>query len=372
MPFSPQSRPRFLLALLLVALAALGLWFIYASRQDDTSAAPPAQASRAATPVVVAQVAQASDDVRLDVVGSALASSSVSIFPAVSGEVARILFTAGDRVKKGQLLLQLDERNEQLAVKLAASQLDAADRLLQRYRRTQGTGAVSDTVIDEARIAHRQAEIALAQAREQLRDRAVRAPFSGIVGIAQIDPGDRVAPTTLLTTLDDRSRLSVSFQVPESFLARLKVGQSVPVKNVAFPDREFPGTLAHIDSRVDPVTRTVNVRATVPNADDLLRPGMSFSIGLVLPGAPVLRVPELAVQWSRDGSHVWAVREGLSVLVPVRVVRRMEGSVLVDGKLRENETVVIEGVQRLRPGRAVRVVQEGRPAGTAVSAADVS
>lgn len=364
-----SSRSQFhrlsLLPLLIVAIVALVLWFVFAQGEDNTAAtgARP-DTARDATPVVVAKAAPAKDDVTLDVVGSALASASVTIFPAVTGEVDRVLFTAGDRVKKGQLLVQLINRSERLAVDMAATQLDAADRLLKRYRRTQGSGAVSATVLDEAQIAFRQAEIELAQAREQLRDRAVHAPFNGVVGIAQVDPGDRVATDTPLTTLDNRALLSVTFQVPEPFLARLKTGHPVSLKNVAFPKREFNGTLAHIDSRVDPVTRTVHVRASVPNADDLLRPGMSFSVKLTLPGAPVIRVPELAVQWSREGSHVWAVRDGKSVRVPVRVVRRVEGEVFVDGDVRPDEAIVIEGVQRLRPGRATRVVQADRSPGS--------
>ncbi len=283
-----------------------------------------------------------------------------------------MLFAAGDQVKKGQVLVQLVDRSQKLAVELAATQRDAADRLLKRYQRTQGSGAVSATVIDEAQIALRRAEIELAQAREQLRDRTVQAPFSGVVGIAQVDPGDRVGPDTALTTLDDRALLSVAFQVPEPFLARLKAGQPVSLRNVAFPAREFNGKLARIDSRVDPVTRTINLRAAVPNTDDLLRPGMSLAVKLTLPGVPVIRVPELSVQWSREGSHVWTVRDRKSVRVPVRVVRRMEGAVLVDGELRDGETVVVEGIQRLRPERAVRVVQEGRPTGSPSSAAGAS
>lgn len=365
MPFPRPSRRSFPVVIAVIALAVLLLWLVFANQQEDATGTPrPAGAARNATPVVTAKATSANDAVTLAITGSALASSSVTVFPAVAGEVDSVLFKAGERVKKGQLLVQLVNRSEQLAVKLAANRLDAADRLLKRYQRTKGSGAVSATVLDEAQIAHRQAEIELAQAREQLRDRAVHAPFNGVVGIAQVDPGDRVGTDTVLTTLDDRSLLSVAFQVPEAFLARLQAGHPVSLHNVAFPGRTFSGKLARIDSRIDPVTRTVHVRATVPNADDLLRPGMSFNVKLTLPGQPVIRVPELAVQWSREGSHIWAVRDGASVRVPVRVVRRMEGAVLIDGDVRAGEAIVVEGVQRLRPGRAVRVVQENREPAT--------
>jgi membrane fusion protein (multidrug efflux system) len=348
--------------IVLAGIALLGWWWLNQGKADT----PPAQrttANAAATPVVVAETQAATDNVVVDVVGSGIAAASVTLYPAVAEEVKRVLFTAGQQVKKDQLLIQLEDRDEQLAVKLAKARLDGAQQLLNRYQRAQGSGAVAANALDEAEVAHRQAEIELEMAQEQLRQRSIRAPFAGVVGIAQVDPGDRVGPDTALTTLDDRTSLSIAFQVPEPFLARLEQGRTLNLTTVAFPDRQFEGKITHIDSRIDPQTRTLTVRATVPNKQDLLRPGMSFRIRLALPGEPVIRVPELAVQWAREGAHVWIVRDGQSVRVPVQVVRRMEGSVLAKGDMRAGEVVVVEGVQRLRPGRRVRVIQsEASPA----------
>jgi RND family efflux transporter MFP subunit len=156
--------------------------------------------------------------------------------------------------------------------------------------------------------------------------------------------------------LDDRSQLRVAFAVPEAYLGRLKIGERVTVANVAYPERRFEGRVSRIDSRVDAATRQVRVEATVPNTNDLLRPGMSFQVQLHLPGARFVAVPELALQWDRAGAHVWAVRAGRAVRVPVRMVRRLQARVLLDGELRAGETVVVEGVQRLRDGRAVEVI----------------
>jgi membrane fusion protein (multidrug efflux system) len=347
-------RPLVLL-LILSAVAALATWLLLAPR-GAAQQAP--QRAAPASPVIVAPAVAARDDVNIDVVGSALASSSITVFPAVAGEVARVAFAAGERVRQEQLLVQLVDRSERLAVERADAQTAAAARLLKRYESTREIGAVPASVIDEARLALRSAEIEQAQTREALRDRAVRAPFAGVVGIAQVDPGDRVTPTTALTTLDARSTLSVAFRVPEPFLARLERGQTVELRTIAFPGRSFRGKLSHVDSRVDPVSRTMAVRAAVPNEQDLLRPGMSFSVRLALPGPQVLRVPELAVQWGREGSHLWAVRDGLAHQVPARVVRRLDSAVLVDGAVEAGEPVVVEGFHRLRPQRPVRVVQE--------------
>ena len=199
-------------------------------------------------PVVLAPSVAVLDTARLDVLGSALAARSVTVFPAVAGEVVQIGFRAGLRVQQGQVLLRLQDRAQRLAVDLAAARLDAARldaarRLMARYESTRGTGAVPGSIIDEAQSGVELAEIALRQAREDLTDRVVLAPFAGVVGIASVEPGDRVAPDTAITTLDDRRTLQVAFELPEVYAARLKTGQTLRVTNPAFAGRDFPGRI---------------------------------------------------------------------------------------------------------------------------------
>lgn len=318
----------------------------------------------AAPPVIVALSAQANDDIGLSVLGNGSARQSVVIFPAVAGEVADVAFRPGQAVRSDQVLVRLVDRAERLAADLAAARVDAAKALAARYEGTRGTGAVPDSVLDEARAALRTAEIELAQAREAVADRVVRAPFAGVVGLASVERGDRVTADTALTTLDDRRVLFIDFEVPEAHLARVKPGQTVTATNPAYPGRVFNGAVAEIDSRIDPVSRNVRMRAAVPNADDVLRSGMSFQVQLDLPGQPRVSVPELALQWDREGPFVWVVREGKSARVAARPVRRAAGLVLIDGELKPGESVVVEGVQRLRPGNAVRVVGNGSTART--------
>lgn len=355
----PFRRRPLLLFLILVACAAIATGAFLATRGSAQQPDAPAAAPRsAAAPVIVAPAVTARDDVSLDVVGSGLASNAITVYPAASGEVERVAFSAGDRVKEGQLLIQLADRSERIAVDQAQARVDAAARLLRRYEKTRDSGAVSASVLDEARLALRNAELELARSREALRERTVLAPFAGVTGIAQVDPGERVTPTTALTTLDRRDPLSVEFQVPEPYLGRLERGQKVTLNTIAYPGRDFAGSVSHIGARIDPVTRSVTARATVPNAEDLLRPGMSFSVGLALPGRTVLQVPELAVQWGREGSHVWIVRDGNAHKVLVRVLRRLDAAVLVEGELKAGEPLVVEGIHRLRPQRPVRVVED--------------
>jgi RND family efflux transporter MFP subunit len=322
-----------------------------AQAQNGPAAPPP-------VPVIVAASGETPDAVVLDLPGSGLAQRSVTLFPLVDGEVDQVLFRTGQAVKAGQVLLRLSDRAEQLAVDLAAANLQTADLLARRLQATAGSGAVPDIEIEQAVAARRSAEIALAQARQALSERSVRAPFAGVVGIAAVERGDRVSPTTALTTLDDRRQLVVAFAVPEAYLGRLRTGLAITATHPAYPDQPVTGRVSEIDSQIDASLRTVQVRATLPNADDRLRTGMSFRVRLSLAGETRVSLPELALQFGREGAFVWAVRNGKAESVQVRVQRRVNGLVLVEGALRAGEPVVLEGVQRLRPGRAVRVVGE--------------
>lgn len=322
------------------------------------------QSAASTVPVIVAPSTSARDTVDLNIIGSGSARHSVAMFPAVAGEVAKVAFRTGQAVRAGQVLLRLVDRQQRLAADLASAKVDAASVLADRYEATRGSGAVSESVLDEANAVLRGARIELAQARVAVTDRVVYAPFSGIVGFSDIERGDRVTTETVLTTIDDRRVLFIDVDVPEPYLARIAPGHLISAVNPAYPERSFAGKVSEIDSRVDPISRNVRVRATVVNTADLLRPGMSFTIKLSMPGKIFVSVPELALQWDRDGSFVWVIREGKSKKVPVRPVRRTSGRVLVDGALTSGETVVVEGVQRLREGRGVHVV--GRPVGKPV------
>lgn len=312
-----------------------------------------------AIPVIVAPVTEASDGVALELLGTGSARKSVTVYAPVAGEVAQVLFKPGKPVRAGDALVRLVDRHERLAVELAQAKVNAARVMDNRYEATRGTGAVPDTVSDEARASLRSAEIELAQAREALSDRVVRAPFAGTPGLAAVEVGERIASDTVLTTLDDRGALHIDVQIPEAYLTRVSVGQPVRALNPAHPGQRFEGQVIEIDNRVDPVTRQIKVRAALPNKDDRLRSGMSFQLQLELPGQQRLSVPELALQWGREGSFVWVVRQGKALQVPARAVQRQNSRVLVEGDLSTADVVVVEGVQRMREGRAVKVVGSG-------------
>ncbi len=315
--------------------------------------------------VIAADVDERENRLKLTAVGTVRARRSVMIYPEVAGDVTAFHTQAGQRISKGQKILELDARKAQLAVDVAETRLQDAKRLLERAETLENRNVGSLAKVDDAAMAVRRAELERDQAREILGDHTIVAPFDGVVGIGNIEVGDRVEPTTALVSLDERFELLVEFPLPEEFFSRVTSGQPISGQTPSFPNRTFTGHIERIDSRIDPVSRSVKVRAAFENGEDLLRPGMSFTITLDLPGKTYPSVPELALQWDQGENFVWRITEGKAEKVAVKLVTRDSGHILVDGDLNAGERIVVEGVQRLRSGTKVRLGNEPAPGKTA-------
>lgn len=319
--------------------------------------------------VIVEPVHMSAERTALQAVGTSRALRSIEIHPATSGEVTAVRFKPGQFVDQGDILVELDQRDEKLAVELAEVRVQDAQRLYDRYRSSAEVGATIPTTLDAARADLESARIQLSRARVALDDRTIEAPFSGYVGITDVDTGDRIQPATIITTLDDRSSLLVSFQVPEVMIDRMTVGDSVTVAAWNASSTPVTGEVIEIDSRINPQTRTFVTRARVENPNDRLRPGMSFRVNLDLEGDSYPELAEISLQWGAEGSYIWSVVDGKATRVPVNIVQRKKGKVLVDSPLEQGDLVVVEGIQRLREGSAVQ--PEMVTAAAADSAADV-
>jgi RND family efflux transporter MFP subunit len=304
-------------------------------------------------PVIVEPVTTAKAVDRIEAIGDGVANRSVTIYPEVSGIVAEIPLKAGQRVKAGDVLLKLDDAQAKIAVELARTKLADARRTVERYTALLTRNAVAEVTTDTARTALQTAELELQQAQESLAERTILAPFDGVLGIPQVDVGDRVSETTAIASLDDRSTVIVAFTVPEIYLGRLEVGQKITATNAGLRGQEFEGEITEINSRVDVATRSIRVRALLSNAADALRGGMSFQVVLTLDGAEYPSIGELALLWERDGAYVWRIAQGKAERVNVALVKRDGGRILVDGELAAGQLVVVEGTQRLREGREV-------------------
>ena len=308
-------------------------------------------------PVVTAPVLLTDLNERLTSVGTARALKSVVIYAENSGRVTAVNIKADSLVAEAQTLLQLDDRDERLAVELATVQLADAERLVRRYItvNTQDMN-IPESQLDDARAAVDTARIALAQAQVALDRRQIRAPFNGKVGITEVDVGDRIDTSTMVTTIDDRSVLLVNFSVPEVYVERVTRGTPVAVRLWDAADIAVQGEITAVDSRIDINSRSFIARAAIDNTEDQFRPGMAFEISVDASRGQYLSVPDVAVQWGADGAYVWVVAEGRAVRREIRLVKRIAGSILVEGELTEGESVVIEGVQAVRAGAALRVI----------------
>lgn len=333
-------RPSFLLVMLLVLAAC-------------SEPAPQEVRQARAVKVLVEPVELSHERLKVEAVGTSEALQSVTLFSAAAGEVVKVGFRSGDYVEAGTVLLFLDQRDQELAVSLAEVRVEDAERLLNRYQRSADSGATLPTVLDTARSELSVARIDLDRARIALEDRQVTAPFAGHLGITDIDVGDRVRVDTAIATLDNRLELLVSFDLPELLVGKIIMGAPVSLSTWNMRSKAVAGNVIQLGSRIDPESRTFVARARVENPSDSLRPGMSFRVQLDLAGDPYPVMPEIALQWGADGSFVWTVEDGNAVQVPVSIIQRQKGQVLVEASLPVGQLIVVEGIQRLRPGVSV-------------------
>lgn len=350
----------------LIRIAALTAVLALGACQGEEAQTQPERRAPQAIKIVPHQVSYATDTVRVEAVGTARARASATIQAEVAGEVIAVNFTAGDKVSRGDVLIRLESRAAQLAVEQAEVSLADAQRLIDRYNTVSTPGVIAGNELDRAEAAYDAAEINLSIARDALGDRTIRAPFSGYVGLTDVDPGARITPDTVLTRLDDRDVLYVDFPVPEQTFGRIAAGDIFEVEPFSNPEASYEAEVLTIDSAIDTQTRAYTVRTAIDNSEDQLRPGMSFRIGFELPGQQYPSVPEASIVWGGDGAFVWAVKDGETTRVPVTIVNRMEGMVLVRADIPEGSWIVEEGVQKVRQGTAVEMPasRNSRPVAT--------
>jgi len=354
-----RLRSQFVITAMLAVLLAAG-WFWLADVRDAAQSREPSHKRPNATAVLTEPIELAADKVVVRAIGTGEALKSASIHPSVAGEVIAVTFKGEQRVAKGVPLIRLDDKHQRLAVRLAEVAVVEARRQVERLERLAPTGAISVARLQTAQSELESAELRLDQAKAALEDRTVHAPFDGIIGLTEIERGDRVTEETVIATLDDRSLILVEFNLPEEYAGRIKVGDPVSLQPWTMPDRKMQGMVSELGSRIDPVSRSLRVKAKIANPDDAIRPGTSFEVRLAFKGRSYPAVREVAVLWSRDGAYVWRVTEGKIEKIFVKIVRRDKGRILVDGPLEAGDVIVVEGVQGLRVGQPVKAAPFGK------------
>lgn len=294
----------------------------------------------------------------IEAVGTALARESVEITSKTANTITAIRFTEGQVVTAGAVLVELDRAQTAAALAEAEATLGEARNQFNRGRDLSVTQALSRAQLDQLETAVKTSESRVAAAKARLDDTLVRAPFAGRTGLRRVSLGGLVNPGTVITTLDDSSVIKLEFTVPQSFLKDLALGLPIEARAEGLGDRSFNGKVTTIDSRVDPISRSIAVRAELPNADGALRPGLFMSVRLRGTPLPTLMIPEEALVPEQGRSFVFVVEDGRAVQREVLTGGREPGRVAIVEGLQGSEQLIVEGMQRIRNG--ARVEAEAR------------
>jgi membrane fusion protein, multidrug efflux system len=360
-------------AAVVITLAGLG-WFAISNGDSPTPAQsmggrpPAARPQGGARPgfgpsgpisVVTVTLKRQSFARQMEAVGTARANEAVDITSKTSNRVTKILFREGQQVKAGEVLVEFDTEQARASLAEAEAALKDSQSQFKRSRELYATKALSEAQLDQLQATLSTNEARVAGARSQLNDMIIRAPFAGRVGLRNVSVGSYVSPGGVITTLDDTSIIKLDFSVPEVFLASLQEGLEISARTSAYPDTEFKGKVSSIDSRLDPVSRAIVVRARIDNKDGRLKPGMFMTVKLIRADAPALMLPEEALVPEGNSKFVFVVRDGKAMRVEVQTGRRRPGEVEITGGLDEGDVVVTEGTQKVRNGQPVKTTQAG-------------
>ena len=346
MPDSLQKTGSMLLACLLLAACS-------------NESAAPANGNRGGPAKVVTAAVELKPLVdEIEALGTATANESINIQPRISSLITRIAFDEGEIVEEGDLLIELESSETAAGLALAEATLAESESLYARSQSLASSKAISAADLEQllARVKIDQAQVQAARAR--LANTNIRAPFTGRVGLRRVSPGSYVDPSTVITTLDDVGIIKLDFSIPETFLTVVSDGMAIAARSVVFPERVFEGTVASVDTRLDPVSRSVQVRATLPNDDAALKPGMFLTVDLKRDSGDVLVVPEQSIVPEGTRQFVFVVNDGIAKKRPVSLGRRIPGFVVIEEGVAAGEHVVTEGTGKVRDGSEVQTLDE--------------
>lgn len=309
--------------------------------------------------VITAQVREVPFASQVEALGTAKANEAIDVTAKVSNRITAIRFREGQSVRSGDVLVELDADEAKADLAVAEAALNDSRSQVNRSRELAVTKALSAQQMEQLESTLHANEARVAASRARLNELTIRAPFSGRVGLRNVSVGSLVNSGTVITTLDDVSTMKLDFSVPETFLSLLKEGLEVDANSAAYAGETFKGKVVSVGSRVDPVSRSVTVRAQVGNRDAKLKPGMFMTVRLVRSDSKALVIPEQALVPERDKQFVFAVRDGKSIKTEIVVGRRRPGEIEVLHGLRLGDVVVSEGSQKIRDGSFVRVANGG-------------
>src|SRR3990167_353610 len=281
----------------------------------------------------------------LSAVGSLKASNGVEVNSEVSGQILSIDFQSGQHVKQGDLLVQLNDQVDQKTLEKDQAKLRFDKIDYERKQILLKDNAVARTAVDAAKAAYLQSEAAVASDNVMIAQKKIRAPFSGKIGIRQVNVGQYITTGTSIVTLQALNPLYVDFSLPEQDLPLLHVDQTISLKVDAYPAQAFHGKISAINSTIDVNTRSIAVRAVIPNDNELLFPGLFADVQVILPvKRNVLTVLQNAVTYSLYGDSIYIVenqgkdKKGELKLIAVQ-------KFVKTGERRDNHVAIVEGIK---------------------------
>jgi membrane fusion protein (multidrug efflux system) len=293
---------------------------------------------------------------RIEALGTTLANESARITAAVTEKVVAVHFEDGQQVAAGDLLVTLKQDEERAQRAAAVEQRSENERELKRLETLLKEDVIPQRDYDERLTLLNITRQRIREIEARIRDRTIRAPFDGILGLRQVSVGALVEPGDLIATIDDLSRIKLDFNVPATYLSTLKPGSAILARSAGWGDQRFEGTVATIGTRIDPETRSVLVRAIIPNPEMRLRPGLLMTVQLLNRRRQALMIPEEALVPVQRRNFVLIVGADLRVArKEVSIGQRQPGLVEITQGLSAGERVVVRGTTRVRPGQLVSI-----------------
>jgi membrane fusion protein (multidrug efflux system) len=306
----------------------------------------------------------------IEAIGTAVANESVEITSKTSNIITAVRFKEGQLVKRGQILVNLDDAQTQADLAVAEAALAESQNQFKRSPNLFSTQALSQSELDQIEATHKANQARVIAAKARLSDQVIRAPFDGRTGFRLVSVGSLVNPGTIITTLDDSSLIKLDFTVPQIYFFTLHDGLKIDAMTAGLPNRVFQGKVTTLGSRIDTVSRSIMVRAEIPNKDGILRPGMFMTVKLRTEALPALLIPEQALVPEQGQMFVYVVEEGIAAKKPITIGRRRPGEVEVVTGLKNADRVIVEGTQKVRDhGKVYEVSETPAPVAGAAPAA---
>jgi membrane fusion protein (multidrug efflux system) len=338
-----------------VAVIALALPKILPSGSSGSrSGSNMAASSRdQATPVRTIVIRTEKLGGKVTTVGTVLSDEEVEVRSQVSGQIQRIYLTEGARVNKGDLLVKINDDELQAQLLRAHSRQAIAEQQANRQRQLFEKQFVSEeeynNAVNELNIV--KAEVQLLEA--QIEKTQIYAPFDGTIGLRFVSEGSYISPATVITTLQDKSRVKIDFTIPEKYAGEIKVGDRIMFRVQTRPE-VFDGRIYSMDAKVDESTRTLRVRARAPNPKGVLLPGSFANVEVILNEREALTIPAYALIPEVRGHKVFLYKSGKAASQPVEIGIRTEERVEITEGLQAGDTLITSAILQLRPGMSVR------------------